>query len=68
MKKEFRVSGLRCPSCERLVEEALGELDGVDLVKASHAEGVVEVDYDPEMISPAAIGALIEEQGFKVLL
>jgi len=67
MKKEFRVSGLRCTGCEILVKEALQELDGVDAVRVSFADGIVEVGYDPSMISPAAMSAVIEEQGFKVL-
>ncbi|MCF8382998.1 MAG: cation transporter [Chlorobium sp.] len=67
MKKEFRVSGMRCSGCEILVKEAIQELEGVEAVRVSFADGIVAVDYDPAMISPVAMIAVIEEQGFKVL-
>lgn len=67
MKKEFRVSGMNCSGCEILVKEALEELEGVSAARASYAEGVVEVEYDPGMVDTVAIGAVIEAQGFKVV-
>ncbi|NTW94058.1 MAG: heavy-metal-associated domain-containing protein [Chlorobiaceae bacterium] len=67
MKKEFRVSGMRCSRCEILVKEALEELEGVDAVTVSFADGVVAVEYDPSMVSTVAMSAVIGEQGFKVL-
>jgi copper chaperone len=67
MKKEFRVSGMRCSGCEILVKEALEELEGVDAVTVSFADGVVAVEYDPSMVSTVAMRAVIGEQGFKVL-
>lgn len=67
MKKEFSVSGMRCAGCETLIKQALQELEGVDAVSVSHADGVVAVDYDPELISVEAIIAVIGEQGFRVI-
>lgn len=68
MEKRFRVSGMTCAGCENLVREALEELEGVVSVRASHSEGVVDVNYDSERINPAALVAVIGEQGFKVEL
>ncbi|MBM3422600.1 MAG: heavy-metal-associated domain-containing protein [Chlorobi bacterium] len=67
MKKEFTVSGMRCTGCETLLKEALQELEGVDAVSVSHTGGSVAVEYDPELISPEAIVAVIGEQGFRVV-
>ncbi|KUL21955.1 heavy-metal-associated domain-containing protein [Chlorobium limicola] len=67
MQKEFAVTGMRCSSCENLVKEALEELYGVEEVRVSHSEGVVAVSYEPSLVSTAAMIAVIEEQGFKVV-
>ncbi len=66
MKHEFRVSGMRCSSCELLVKEALEELDGVTLAEASCRDGLVTVAYDPEMTGKESIRFVIEQQGFTV--
>ena len=57
---------MSCGGCQLLVKEALEEQDGVTQVEASYLNGVVAVDYDPEMISMATIRAVIEQQGFRV--
>ncbi|MEI6652577.1 MAG: cation transporter [Chlorobiaceae bacterium] len=66
MKNELQVSGMSCGGCELLVKEALEEQVGVRQVEASYLNGVVAVDYDPEMISMATIRDVIEQQGFRV--
>jgi len=66
MKNEQQVSGMSCGGCELLVKEALEEQVGVRQVEASYLNGVVAVDYDPEMISMATIRDVIEQQGFRV--
>ena len=57
---------MSCGGCQLLVKEALEEQDGVKQVEASYLNGVVAVDYDPEMISMATIRDVIEQQGFRV--
>ena len=66
MKHEFRVSGMRCSSCELLVKEALEELEGVTLAEASSRDGLVAVAFDPEMTGMETIRVVIEQQGFRV--
>jgi copper chaperone CopZ len=66
MKNEFQVSGMSCSGCELLVKEALLEIEGVREAGASHLNGTVVVDYDPERVSVSTIKAVIEEQGFTV--
>jgi copper chaperone len=66
MKNELQVSGMSCGGCELLVKEALEEQVGVTQAEASYLKGVVDVDYDPELISMATIRAVIEQQGFRV--
>ena len=66
MKNELQVTGMSCGGCELLVKEALEEQGGVAQVEASYRNGVVAVNYDPEIISMVTIKAVIEQQGFRV--
>ena len=67
MKCELEVTGMRCGGCELLVKEALGELDGVENVEASHASGRISLEFDPSKVSLEKIKAVIGEQGFSVI-
>jgi copper chaperone len=64
MKCELKVAGMRCNGCEMLVREALGELEGVQKVEASHQDGTVSVDFDPSLVGLETIKTVVEEQGF----
>lgn len=66
MKKEIKVSGMRCLSCEMLVSEALEELEGVRHAKAFHQRRVIEVDYDPSKIDDDAIKQAMKVKGYSV--
>ncbi|HHE31073.1 MAG TPA: copper chaperone [Chlorobaculum parvum] len=66
MKKEIKVGGMHCPSCEILVSEALEALDGVQKAQASHQCGVVEVEYDPAKIDDEVMKRAIEGEGYTV--
>jgi copper chaperone len=57
---------MHCGGCERLVKEALEEVDGVSAADASYLKGTVVVEYDPDSVSVAFVTAVIEGQGFTV--
>jgi copper chaperone len=66
MKTEIHVSGMRCSGCEMLVQEALEEIDGVEKARASHATGVVDVDFDDLKVTVETLKSVIESQGYQV--
>jgi copper chaperone len=66
MKTEIHVTGMRCSGCELLVTEALEEMEGVEKVHASHADGTIVVEFDESKVDPGSIKAVIEGQGFSV--
>ncbi|TCD47911.1 heavy-metal-associated domain-containing protein [Chlorobium sp. N1] len=66
MRIELKVEGMRCGGCERSVRDLLMELEGVSGTEASHDAGTVRVDYDPGLVSPEALKAVIRELGFRV--
>ena len=62
----FQVGGMSCMHCARAVDDALGEVPGVERSKTDHAAGrsVVVADGDTDA---AALVAAIEDAGYKVL-
>ena len=58
------ITGMSCANCSAAVEEALGDLDGVDTASANYATDEATVEYDPETGSLAAIYNAIDEAGY----
>lgn len=57
------VTGMTCGHCEKAVEEALGELPGVErVVRVSRADEEVVVEGDPDV---DALIAAIKEEGYE---
>jgi copper chaperone CopZ len=62
----LKTTGMHCPSCAKLIEMNVGELQGVDSVPVSLEEETTDVVYDPEAVDVEAIIAQIEEAGYGV--
>lgn len=60
----FHVTGMTCGGCEVGVRRAVGKLEGVEEVEASHEEGTATITYQANMVTPDAIIAAIEELGY----
>ena len=59
-KQIFKVKGMHCPSCEKLLQMDIGDIAGVKSVKANWKAGTVEVDgdkIDSGAVKKAIIGA-----------
>ena len=67
MKKNFKVNGMHCASCEMLVKDSLDEADGVKKAEASYAKGTVSVEFDEAKISEDKIRTIIKKEGYEVL-
>lgn len=65
MKEYFKIKGMGCEHCERVVKDAL-ELLGVSVVKISHEEGVAEID-NVDGISKKQIEEAIAQEGYTIL-
>lgn len=44
MKIRVKVSGMHCPSCEKLINMTLEENPLIEKVTSSHQDGVVEIE------------------------
>ncbi len=62
----LRVTGMTCGGCENAVKRALGRLEGVSEVTASHVEEKVGVSFDSAMVTPDQITARIAAIGYTV--
>lgn len=63
-KQSFRVSGMHCPSCEKVLQMDIGDIGGVRSVKADFRTGSVEVEG--EGFDPSAVKRAITQNGYKV--
>ena len=59
------VSGMDCGGCVKAVEKAVGNLPGVESVKADLAANNAAVVYDQGIVTVAAIAETITRAGFK---
>jgi copper chaperone len=64
MKVVLRSSELSCPSCITKIERALQTLDGVSGAKVHFTTGRIEVEYDPERVSPERMANLVTSLGY----
>jgi len=57
---------MTCGGCENAVKRALGQMQGVERVDASHAAGSVDITFDDALVTLAAVKGRIETLGYHV--
>jgi len=62
-KQIFKVSGMHCKSCEKLIQMDVAALPGVKSVRADHRSGMVEIEG--EGFDEAAVKKAITQNGYK---
>ena len=62
MKISFKVKGMHCESCEKLLHMDIGDISGVKSVKANWKAGTVEVEGDK--IDQSAVKKAIAGAGY----
>jgi len=63
-KQTFKVKGMHCKSCEKLLQMDIGGIPGVKSVKANHKTGAVEVGGDG--FDAAAVKKAITADGYSL--
>ncbi len=63
----LKVTGMTCGGCENAVKRAVGQLEGVTEVAASHKAEQVVVTYDAARLGREAIAAKIQRLGYQVV-
>ncbi len=64
---QFEVKGMTCSGCENAIINNVNEIDGVDLVEASHEAGQTTVTYDKNKTNIEEITLAIQDKGYEVL-
>lgn len=62
---EIPVQGMTCSSCENFLKQTLEMQDGITEASASHIDQKIDVQYDPELISPSGIVEIINRTNYK---
>jgi len=65
---EFQISGMNCEGCERSIERAVAQLEGVIEVEAFQEDARVVVTIDPALVTPRTIESQIERLGHEAVL
>jgi len=64
MKKIFKINGMHCNSCSRLIEDDL-KLD-VKRISVNYSKGTAEIDFNENKISEKTINSRIKKLGYSV--
>ena len=67
MTLTLRVTGMSCGGCESAVKRAVGQIDGVSEVAASHQDERVDVTFDAAKVNREAIETKIRRLGYEVV-
>lgn len=62
----FQVSGMHCDMCVASIEKAVGQLAGVDSVRAVLNDSIAFVRFNPDQVNKDEIAKAIESRGYKV--
>ena len=57
---------ISCEHCQHAIEEAIGELVGVDTVKVDIPTKTIRIDYDPRKVTLAKIEEVLYDTGYTV--
>lgn len=64
MKRTFDVTGMTCAACSARVEKAASNVSGVAAVSVNLLKNSMEVDFDGEAATLAAVSAAVEKAGY----
>ena len=64
MKRTFDVTGMTCAACSARVEKAAANVPGIASVSVNLLKNSMEVDFDGEAATLAAVSAAVEKAGY----
>ena len=68
IRKNFPVQGLGCASCVARVQGAISACEGVQACNVNLASNSAQVDFDPQVVSPADIRKAVQDAGYDLIL
>jgi copper chaperone CopZ len=61
---DFTVEGMHCAGCERSIADAVGRLEGVEVLAVAHSNGLLRVASDGRTAAEA-VTAAVEHLGYR---
>ncbi len=68
VKTTFPIKGMHCASCVRILEKALGRIDGVKEANVNLATEQATVTYDSDLCTPAQMASAVSNVGYKAIV
>ncbi|MBN1288115.1 MAG: heavy-metal-associated domain-containing protein [Actinobacteria bacterium] len=65
MESAFRIAGMHCTSCSKLVEMTLRDMKGVESISVDYEAAEGHVRFDPELISTDDIASAVKGIGYE---
>lgn len=65
-EQTLQIRGMTCPNCERRIEEALRQADGVLQIEVSYRRGTARIRYDTDQITEADMAAILEAMDYQL--
>lgn len=62
--KKFKIEGMHCANCEKLIHKRIAAIEGVHSVKVDYDKAQGEVTYDSERVDFNEISKAIEKEGY----
>ena len=63
---KINVGGMTCGNCSRSVERKLSATPGVTKATVDLVNACATVDYDPDVVQPAALANAVRQLGYEV--
>ena len=64
-KESYLVEGMTCSGCERAIQKAISNMQGVKDAKADLNSSTVSVEYDPSRVSIEQIRSAVNKIGYR---
>ena len=66
-KVDFKIGGMTCASCAKVIERAVNKLDGIENINVNVATERATINYDISKLKLTQVRNTIEKAGYKVL-
>jgi Cu+-exporting ATPase len=67
MITEFKVGGIHCASCIKIIKMNLEEIKGIISIEGNEKTGLFTIKYNEKLTNAKEIAKKIEQDGYKVL-
>lgn len=64
VKKEIKLKGMTCTSCEKIIAKKLKEFSGIHYFSVDYAGSLLKLEFDDDKVSLAEIRRAVEEKGY----